>query len=144
MSVHKRFDPTLFQQNDEAGRLIVKNFFQGLGIRAIDNPDPYAVDLVLSRDDKPIGYAEVEVRHNWKTDEFPYDTLNVPERKEKLLRNPLPTYFFSINCIGTRMLVATDEVVLTSPLQENPNKYVKSGELFYKVALDRCKMIKLQ
>lgn len=137
----KKFDRALFDQNDERGRTIVKNFFHGLGIQATDNPDTYAVDLVLSREGKLIGYAEVEVRHNWKTDEFPYDTLNVPSRKEKLLRNPLPTYFFSINSLGTRMFAATDDVVLSSPLQENPNKYVAKGELFYKVALDRCKMI---
>jgi hypothetical protein len=141
MTTLKPFDKALFEANDKRGRDIVKTFFTTLEIQATDNPDAYAVDLILSREGKKIGYAEVEIRHNWKTEEFPYDTLNVPSRKKKLLENDLPTYFFSINSIGNRMFVATDEVVLTSPLQENKNKYVREGEMFYKVALDRCKLV---
>ncbi len=137
----KPFSPTLFQTNDLLGRKIVQKFFHSKNIDAVDNPDIYAVDLILFREGKKIGYAEVEVRHNWKTDEFPYDTLNVPQRKKKLLENDLPTYFFSVNCIETRMYVVTDEVVLGSPLQENKNKYVASGEYFYKVPVGLCKMI---
>ena len=139
--ITKKFDQQLFQENDEKGKNIVKSFFLRMGIEAIDHPNPYVVDLILQREGELIGYAEVEVRKNWSRDEFPYDTLNVPARKAKYLKNELPTYFFSINYPLTRMFVATDDVVLSSPLKENPNKYVAKGELFYDVALDRCKLI---
>ena len=140
--INKPFDKTLFEQNDAIGREIVIRFFSDtMNIQAESNPDPYSVDLCLFREGKKIGYAEVEVRHSWKTDEFPFDTLNVPARKKKLLENELPTYFFSINSGKTRMFIATDDVVLQSPLRENKNKYVANNEYFYKVDTKKCKMV---
>ena len=138
----KKFDQSLYDQYDDAGRKIVKNYFlHKLNIIAKDNPDQYGVDLILYRHDKAIGYAEVEVRNNWKTDAFPYDTLNVPNRKKKLLTNDLPTFFFSINSIGTRMFCCKAEDILSCEIKENPNKYVQSNEYFYKVPVNTLKLI---
>ena len=142
--VNKKFDPTLHEQYDDIGKNIVISYFKNkLNIEASGNPDIYGVDVILYRNNKPIGYAEVEVRNNWNSDNFPYDTLNVPCRKKKLLDNDLPTYFFSINKIQTRMFCCTADVVLNSRIQENPNKYVKSKEYFYKVPVDKLKLINL-
>ena len=141
----KRFDKTLHDQYDNAGREVVKNYFSSkLNITAKDNPDLYGVDLLLYRDNELIGYAEVEVRNNWKTNAFPYDTLNVPYRKKKLLDNDLPTFFFSVNSIKTRMFCCKAENVLGCEVKENPNKYVKSDEYFYKVPVSILKTIELR
>jgi hypothetical protein len=138
----KRFDQSLHDQYDNAGREVVKTYFHNrLDIDAKDNPNEYGVDLLLYRNDKLIGYAEVEVRNNWKTDAFPYDTLNVPYRKKKLLDNDLPTFFFSVNNIRTRMFCCKAEDVLNCEIKENPNKYVKSDEYFYKVPVSILKTI---
>lgn len=139
---NKRFDPSLHQIYDDMGKNIVLSYFNDkLGIQAIENPDKYGVDVILLRDKKYIGFAEVEVRNSWKEYAFPYSTLNVPKRKQKLLDNPLPTYFFSINAPGTRMFCCEATAVLRAALQENPNKYVSQGEYFYKVQLDQLKSI---
>ena len=141
----KRFDKTLHDQYDNSGREVVKNYFSSkLNITAKDNPDLYGVDLLLYRDNELIGYAEVEVRNNWKTNAFPYDTLNVPYRKKKLLDNDLPTFFFSVNSIKTRMFCCKAENVLGCEVKENPNKYVKSDEYFYKVPVNILKTIELR
>lgn len=140
----KQFDQILHNQYDNAGREVVKSYFSSkLKITAKDNPNLYGVDLILYKDNKMVGYAEVEVRNNWKTDAFPYDTLNVPYRKKKLLENDLPTFFFSVNHIKTRMFCCKAEDILECEIKENPNKYVKSDEYFYKVPVSRLKIIRI-
>jgi hypothetical protein len=140
----KKFDQSLHDQYDDIGRNVVKDYFKNrLEIDAIDNPNIYGVDLLLCRNDVVIGYAEVEVRNSWKTDVFPFDTLNVPFRKKKLLENDLSTFFFSINYPMTRMFCCTAETILECNIQENKNKYVNSNEYFYKVPIDKLKSIEL-
>ena len=67
----KKFDQSLYDQYDDAGRKIVKNYFlHKLNIIAKDNPDQYGVDLILYRHDKAIGYADrkstrLNSSHEW-------------------------------------------------------------------------------
>jgi len=112
-------------------------------IKLVENEDIYGVDLVAYKDNKKIGYVEVEVRNSWKTDLFPFDTLNVPERKRKLLINNMKTYFISVNKNGSMAFICTAKRVLASDLQESKNKYVESGEKFFKVDLKDMVLIKL-
>jgi len=140
--INKKFDPSLHNKYDDVGRTVVKNYFKSkLNIDAIDNSDIYGVDLILTKNNNVVGYAEVEVRNNWDKDNFPFDTLNVPSRKKKLLENEMPTFFFSVNKILTRMFCCKAEIVLQCPLVENKNKYVKDGEYFYKVPVNDLKLI---
>ena len=136
---YKQFDPELHAQWDELGRNAVKKLFRGLGHDCRDNPDKYGVDLILYRDGKPIGYAEVEVKPNWDNTKWPFKTVNVPSRKKKLLDNELPTWFFCVNNQGTYVMAVDSDTVLSSPLQENPNKYIKEGEYFYKVPVEKAR-----
>jgi len=140
-SVNKPFNQLLFKDNDKKGRRVVIKYCALSNIHAVDHPDMYAVDLILYKDSQKVAYAEVEVRSSWNTDMFPFQTLNVPSRKKKLLQNDLPTYFFSINCILTRMYMTTDHVILSSNLSVVENKYIQDNEWFYKVNLDQCLLI---
>lgn len=144
MRSSKKFDKELFDQYDDFGRTKVKDFFiANFNLTLIDNPDIYGVDLIVYHKTKKLGYVEVEVRNSWKTDIFPFDTLNVPSRKKKLLTNDMLTYFVSINKTGTRAFMCSDNTVLTSPLEESRNKFVSSNEYFYKVQLNRLKILNL-
>lgn len=134
---NKRFDKELFDKYDQMGRDIVKSFVGQWGMLAEDNPDRYGVDLLLYAEGKLVACAEVEVRNSWKTVEFPYEDLNVPHRKKKLLENEVDTFFFSINSEGTALFFCKAEDVLSSEVKESRNKYVYKGEHFYKVSLDK-------
>lgn len=141
----KRFDKELHDIYDKMGRDIVKDFVSSFwGMQAQDNPNRYGVDLHLYTDDVLVGYAEVEVRLAWKTLEFPYEDLNVPERKRKLLVQDLPTFFFSINKDGTALFHCRSDVVLESKVEEVRNKYVFRDEQFFKVPLDKLTYVNLQ
>ena len=135
---NKSFDKDLFDTYDKMGRDIVKSFVGQWGMIAEDNPDKYGVDLLLYSDAGLVACAEVEVRNSWKTVEFPYEDLNVPHRKKKLLENnELDTWFFSINASGSALFFCKGEDVLDSDVKESRNKYVYKGEHFFKVPLDK-------
>jgi hypothetical protein len=140
--IKKPFSKELYEQNDEIGIQIVIHFLKKKGIRAIKNPNKYAVDLIIYKEQK-IGYGEVEVRHSWDSEKFKYNTLNIPLRKKKLLENDLTTYLFAINKNKTKMYVIKDDAILASPIEENKNKYIKEKEYFYKVDLVNCKLYDL-
>ncbi len=141
--MYKQFDKELFAKYDEMGRSIVKDFVKTKEVRAVDNPDKYGIDLLLYKNDRLVGLAEVEVRNSWKGLTFPYEDLNVPQRKKKLLDNNILTYFFSINADGTAMFYCKAKEVLNSELKESGNKYIASGEHFYKVPIDKLKYVVL-
>lgn len=142
--MRKWFDKELHDTYDTMGRDIVKNFVSSFwSMKAVDNPKVRGVDLHLYDGDKLVAYAEVEVRPSWKTLEFPYEDLNVPERKRKLLEQGLPTYFFSINKDGTALFHCEAKDVLSCEVKEVANKYVYKGEQFFKVPLDRLNYVVL-
>ena len=140
----KKFDKNLHEQYDKFGKdKVIALFDKHYKIKLVENEDIYGVDLVAYKDNKKIGYVEVEVRNSWKTDLFPFETLNVPERKRKLLINNMKTYFISVNKNGSMAFICTAKRVLASDLQESKNKYVASGEKFFKVDLKDMVLIKL-
>lgn len=139
----KRFSQELYDQYDKFGRTRVIMFYKTLDIDLVDNPDPYGVDLVAYDDGEKIGYVEVEVRASWKSNDFPFDTLHVPERKKKLLANDLHTVLVAVNCYGTHAFICDYRIVLTSPLEESPNKYIAKGERFYKVDTRCINLVRL-
>ena len=136
---YKAFEQKLHDQYDSEGKYTVIQFFKERNIEARENPDKYGVDIILYRNDKTIGFAEVEVRLMWKGPKFPYSTVNVPFRKKKLLDNELPTYFFAVNKDLSHVLCCDSEIILKCPVEENPNRFVKSDEYFYKIPVEKTK-----
>ena len=104
----KKFDKNLHEQYDKFGKdKVIELFEKNYKIKLVENEDIYGVDLVAYKNNKKLGYVEVEVRNSWKTDLFPFETLNVPERKRKLLINNMKTYFISVNKNGSMAFICT-------------------------------------
>lgn len=131
----KPFDKQLFEENDCNGRDVVKRFVQTIGYEAKDHPNRYGVDLDIFKGGEHVGYAEVEVRHNWNGLKFPFSDLNIPFRKKKLFEKDKPVLFFSVNEPLSALFWCPVEVILKSPTTVVKNKYVPEGEMFFKVAL---------
>lgn len=139
--ITKKFDRELFDKNDEFGRNVIKNHFKAFQVK--DNPDVYGPDLMCYRDGLFRGYIEVEVRHNWLTGDFPYDTLNIPYRKEKFFIADPRTVYAAIRFDGKALYMVQAHHILLAPVVENPNKYVTRDEYFYKVPIDVCILIEI-
>jgi hypothetical protein len=144
--LNKKFDSELYKEFDKFGKNIAKKYFYNhFKIKLTDNSDPYGVDLnIIINNDKIIGNVEVEVRTNWKTNNFPYSTLNIPKRKEKFFINKLPCYFMSINKIGTRAFLCDSKIILLCKFEEVRNKFVGEEEYFYKVPIEKLLLINLE
>ena len=132
----KPFCQKLCNQYDEPARNFVKNFYNDLGIKAIDNHDKYGVDLILLRDNIKVGYAEVEVCVAWNAPMYPFKTYHVPVRKAKFFNLDMPTEFWAVSNTLSRALHIDGNVILESPQVIVPNKYVLSNERFYEIELN--------
>ena len=90
----KKFDQALHDMYDPPARKAVSAWIKmKWGMQVKGNPDIYGTDLILGRDNKRIGYAEVEVRQ-WNPT-CPFDTIHVPARKKHMLEVP-HTMFFAL------------------------------------------------
>tara|TARA_R110002051_G_C8463587_1_gene458810 strand:+ start:156 stop:602 length:447 start_codon:yes stop_codon:yes gene_type:complete len=138
----KKFNKKLWIENDKRGKefaiSLLKNIYNN-NIKIIEG-EKYGVDLkIFNKNNVLIKTAEVEVRHNWNTDsKFPFNTLNIPYRKKKFFITNNCEYI-SINNLFTRCLLIKEKDILESPIEENKNKYIKTGEKFYKVDITKCK-----
>lgn len=143
--LNKKFDPELYKEFDIFGRKLAKKyFFNKYKLNLIDNQDTYGVDLNIIINTKCIGHVEVEVRTNWYTNDFKFTTLNIPLRKEKYFVSELPTFFMSINKIGTRAFLCNSKTILNCNKEEVKNKYVSKNEYFYKVPIEKLLKINLE
>lgn len=127
----KQFEQSLFDENDPKSRDVVKAYFASRGLVLVDNPDKYGVDLVSEDGELKV---EVERRPVWDKDEFPFSEVNILARKAKFF-NAGAAYVIVSNDFS-RIGVIRNSLILRY-LKETPresgNRYVGSGELFYKV-----------
>ena len=133
IGTRKKFSNTLFKNNDPKSRQIVKDYMAKQGIKVIDNPNKYGVDL-LSEDDSL--HIEVEHRLVWTEPEFPFEEINLPERKAKFFLENHVAYF--ILSAGYQYIGMIDGKTLRTylvdyNLKESSNKFVRHNEYFYKI-----------
>lgn len=140
---YKKFNKSLFQQNDPKSRRVVKEYFAKQGIVLKDNDNKFGVDLVS--EDQTL-QVEVEHRLIWETDEFPYEEINVPERKAKFFVDNSVSYVILSKDYSRAGMIDGKELrkhIVDDNLRESSNKYVKVGEYFYKVPKQAFKWTKL-
>lgn len=139
----KKFDRTLHQGNDPKSRQVVKDYLAKQGFIVEDNTNQYGVDLV-SED----GAIQVEVEHRlpWTGERFPFSEINVPERKAKFFRNG-KVHYVILSKDYSRLGIILGKNIQTfmgnDNLVENPNKFVKNNELFFKVPCNQFRWIKI-
>jgi hypothetical protein len=132
--ITKPFSPELYDTNDDAKELVIA--WLGLnGIEAWVNPDQYGIDL-LSKD---VQY-EVEVKHNWNGDTFPFDTVHLPNRKMKFA-NDL-SLFVMLNHERTHAMLISGAKVKQSEVLTKDTIYTKD-EQFIVVDVSDCKVVQI-
>ena len=105
-------------------------------IKAIPNPKKREVDFQLYLNDKLIGYAELEVKFVWKTQEWTqYPNVQFPARKAHFAQTDLPTFMVMFNATGSNALIVDAKTMVASPLV---NIWTRRGKDFlYQVPLDK-------
>lgn len=134
---YKQFDSQLYAEYDAKARAVVRGALAAeWDIR--DNDDKYGPDLIVYRDGKPLYYIEVEVKRVWRNAKFPWDAVQLPERKIKFLSLGLSIeYWILRNDLGAALIIPDYLLDGAAPV-EVPNKYNASGELFYQIPVSNC------
>jgi hypothetical protein len=140
--VKKPFDQKLFDDYDQQGCDTVKRFVRNVWNIEAHTFLKYQVDLIMKSGESWVGFIEVEVR-NWGGGLCPFDTIHIAQRKAKLLKNGMPTVMFVVSSGGKYGYYCDAGEILDSPLVEIGNKYVKSGEYFYDVPIDKFILVDL-
>lgn len=136
--MRKRFDRELYNQVDALAKEKAMSLLDKTTYNVIENPKKTQVDLQVF--DQAAGHLfniECEVKLLWKTTDFPYESVQIPKRKEKYAILDKPTLFVMFNADQSAYLVIKSTDLVKSPCVEVPNKYVYKGEYFYQVPLDK-------
>jgi len=102
------------------------------GYEIWENPNPYGQDLI-AEGSKGKFYVECEVKTVWKGEDFPFDSVQLPERKKKFFDKPT-LFFVWNNELSTALLFKSNDIKDLTPVEVR-NKYVASGEMFYQIPL---------
>jgi hypothetical protein len=136
--IRKRFDPELYAQNDEMAKKAVRRIFRGSGLSIKPHVKKRDVDLQVFDGKEHLFNVETEIKRVWKPGEdFKYENVQFPARKEKFCKLDKPTYFIMFNRDTSEYLVVPDKVMLKSPKVEVPNRFCPQGEYFFQVPLKK-------
>jgi hypothetical protein len=123
--VIKPFSIDLYEKNDDAKELVVK-MLEDKGYMAWVNDDPYGIDIVCQDEQGECKYHEVEVKHNWKGDVFPFKTVHIPARKLKFAN--ARSYFVMFNHERSHLLMIPGIQLLNSPVITKSTIYTEDEE----------------
>ena len=131
----KPFSQKLYDDNDDAKMLII-DWLKGRGIEAWVNPDQYGIDVQT----ESMEY-EVEVKHNWKGYRFPYETVHIPVRKKKFLKETMS--FAMLNHQRSHVMIIPGTIVMKSPEVIKSTIYT-SNEKFFEIWVKDCETFILE
>jgi hypothetical protein len=134
----KKFDQALHDKYDPPARAAVAKWVEKQWkLEAKDNPDQYAVDLIVYRDGIQVGFIEVEVR-SWNP--CPFKTIHVPVRKKHMLEVP-KTLFFALTQDLSHAYWITGDKPLTYETVEMKDDF--KHEAYYDVPKSLFNYVKL-
>ena len=135
-TMYKEFNPEIHSKYDEVARTKAKAFWISNGYSCVDNEDIYGVDLKVSGKGRKFD-CEVEVKQGWHGLNFSFETIHIPSRKGKFMKEP--TTFMIFNAGLHRVAIISRKAVLNSPKVVVPNRQVAQGEKFYDVPVSQAK-----
>ncbi len=133
----KLFNRALYLENDSIAKQAGIYHLANNGAKWITiNPKKYDCDILYrySHDqDTPPSLLEVEVKKTWKGGQFPFETVNVLERKSKYFELGADLLLLSAN-LKDYLIIKGSDILAIEPT-EVQNKYVHQLEFFYQVPL---------
>ena len=134
----KPFSPELFKRYDADARRATTEFVERQGWEVREHPDKYAHDLVATRAELTL-LIECEVKAVWENGVFPYDSVQLPERKRKFFDHNA-VFFVWCKDLSDAVYFWAKDIDDLEPV-EVPNKYIKSGERFFQIPMNLTKLV---
>lgn len=145
MHQNKKFDKILHDQYDDLGKKVVIDYLSRFNLVAKEGFNKYDIDLEVYKENNLIGYAEVEVRTCWQNGHFPFDSLDIPERKWKFFeQNTKNTVFYSVDKdLSAMFWCSADEIISKGSKIYKRNKYSQNKkEPFIRMNLENLHLVK--
>lgn len=142
--VRKKFDRALYNEYDINARRHFKNYIEHKNLGIVWKDDPfgsYGIDLACRFPNGDIILIDLEVRPLWKTGEFPFSTIHLPERKRKYFTYGYPTFFVAFRDDYKAFIVIDKDDIDTDNVISLTNKYSKD-EKFFDIDIERCRFVR--
>lgn len=130
----KDFSQSLYDANDDAKHQVIA-WLEKRGFMAWVNDDQYGIDVQALRMGKQYVF-EVEVKHNWGSDGFPFDSVHFPLRKDKFAAED-NAWFVMLNRDRTQILLVSGKAFREGRVVRKATKYTDSEE-FVEIPISRC------
>lgn len=130
----KPFDKDLYDADDSAKYLVIE-WLERRGFVAFVNPDDYGIDILGRYNGMDYAF-EVEVKHNWRGFNFPFDTVHYSARKRKFVMAEGKTFFVTLNHERTRLLLINHNDFMAGKLVNKKTIYTDS-EWFIEIPVAR-------
>jgi hypothetical protein len=137
--MRKPFDRELYDQDDNAKHKVVA-WLQTLGYPAEVNPDQYGIDIIAVLPERTVGW-EVEVKHAWTGEAFPFPTVHIADRKRKFANDNC--YFLMLNEPRNRILSISAAQVRDAPTVYKQTIYT-AREGFVEIHAAQCQFFSVQ
>lgn len=136
----KPFSQELYDRDDKAKHKVI-DWLSRHGIDAHVNPDQYGIDLIGSG---PRGKyeIEVEVKHNWSGDTFPFSTVHFSARKDKFASDNPNNFFIMLNHEQTHAMIVTGKAILNGERVTKQTIYTQAED-FIAVPANSCRITPL-
>lgn len=140
MGAKKRFDKSLYEAYDQKAREATTAYLQKQGIDVCEHPNRYAQDLIAFAPLDDCEYnVECEVKIVWDGKDFPYDSVQLPQRKQKFFDGKTKFFIWNKN-LDTAVTFWDTDIDDLIPV-EVPNKYIAKGEYFYQIPMERVEIV---
>ena len=140
---YKPFDKQTYAENNQKAIDAVLKYLPG----SVENvKDKYGPDIIAMKGFRKSHYVEVEIKYNWKPhqDYFPFDTVQLPERKSKFTKLDLPIEFWILRPDLFMAVIIAGSLLKDDLLVEVPNRLVNKGELFHKIPVSECRIVDMR
>lgn len=137
----KPFDQSMYDADDPAKQIVLE-WLNSQGFNGEINPNEYGIDIIGDFGGEPFA-AEVEVKHNWVGDQFPFRTVHFSARKLKFLERPINTCFMMLNHDRTHVLIV-GKLYLQSAIIVTKDTIYTTEEQFIEVLLAYCSIEPLE
>jgi hypothetical protein len=132
----KVFDKAHYDADDNA-KLELIDWLNNRDFSAWVNEDQFGIDVQAIKYGEEYDF-EVEVKHNWKGNNFPFVTVHWSARKLKFAKQSKRNWFVMFNHERTMALFVSGKTMLSSPVVTKDTKYT-NAEKFVAVPLTDCK-----
>lgn len=139
--VRKKFNQDVYDSSDYVKWLVAATLNRGGHYTLV--VEDYSADVKAYHLDKGFSQHEVEMRAVWDWEDFPFETIHIPERKTRLLEYGDFFYWVINKWLTHAMVCNAPEHMTKDRLVEVPNKAVEKGEYFYDIPIEYFKKTRL-